>query len=345
MAITVLKSPKAGSVTFSDGDTDFIITSDKVSPDDAVVATARVSLIHFNDAGQRIETTVSLNFPRLGAGWGANLASTLYNFFSRVDMGRAGQCFCQDCCVIVQNIDFVFSDGRKNIIDQGETGTYSAVLVNDPLQHGYTDIYEQDKFLYLTSYCPTQKNGYFAFSYMQSMYKETTAYLVLADGTETLLAQFGPENYHACFYNVAGHFPGDTARLEIRSGSGTVLAYMDMAAEHIESYDEHLLYLPSSLGTPELFVCTGEKTSSVEINSEVFELRHHAVLTDSTSPKTVTIHTGYLSEAECGRLYSLLPAFYECALDGEVCWLTGGDPTFISGRKNDVSLTLRMKWN
>ena len=260
-------------------------------------------------------------------------------------MGRAGQCFSQDCCVIVQEIDFVFSDGRGNILDQGGTGAYAAVLVNDPLQHGYTDIYEQDKFLYLTSYSPAQKNGHFAFSYMQSMHKETTAYLVLADGTESLLAQFAPENYRTCFYNVAGRFSGDTARLEIRSGSGDVLAYMDMTAEHIESYDEHLLYLPSSLGTPELFVCTGEKTSSAEISSDLFELRHHTVLTDSTAQKTVTIHTGYLSGTEYARLLALLPSFYECALDGDVCWLTGGEPAFISGRKNDVSLTLRMKWN
>lgn len=347
MAISILKSPPSNSIVFTDADTDFIITSTEVPSQDmdTVMVSATATVVYFDQDGNPHTNSVSLDFPRLADGWGINIASAFRNFFSRVDMGRAGGCFAQNCSISVGRFQYTFTDAQGEQIDTGSSPEYITTLIFDTSQHGYTDIYRQDGFICLSSDTPFQTNGRFAFSYMQSLSPKTSVYLLEPDKEEQLLATFNPTHHSSCFYNVAGHFSSDTARLEIRSDTGAVLAYFDMVSLHIDSYQEHVLYLPSSTATPELFVCTGDKRLSMELSGEIFDLRTHCIATDSSAPKTFTVNTGYLSAADYERLCSLFPSPYECSLDGEVCWATSGSFDFLLGQKNNVSITFRKKWN
>lgn len=346
MATDILKSPDPGSVTFTDGDTDFIVTSTLAELSDATIVTGKITIKTFDDAGQAYESSLEVNFPRLGDGWGVNLGDVLRNFFPRVDMGLAGQCFTQNCFIAIRDIYFTFTGSSGNEIDTGGTGLYLAVLVHDPQENGYTDIYRRDGFLCLTSPAPAYTDGYFSFCYMQNISERTSVYLVAPDGSETLLVSFAPKEYHQlCFYCVAGQFSGASSRLEVRRDDGAVLATAEMDREEAESYFRHLLYLPSSLGVPELFVCTGTLQHKPELSAEVFDLHRRSILTGSTVSRSATLNSGYLSSREYERLSALLGIGYECALDGAVYLLTGGDFTFSEGSKNNVTFTLRRKWN
>ena len=344
MAADTIKYPAPGSITFSDGDTDFIVTTDKATPSDAIIVTGQITISTFDDTGSSYETTIEVNFPRLGQGWGVSLADTLRNFFPRMDMSRAGQCFSQDCFIAIRDISFVFTDTSGQQLDSGGTGLYLAILIYDPLSHGYTDIYSRDHFLCLSSPVPAYIDGYFSFCYMQDVSAQTSAYLVDGD-TETLLAAFSPDNYQLCFYSVAGRFSSDRARLEIRTSDGTVISSIDMARADSDSYHRHLLYLPSSLGTPELFVCTGTLERTPDLTTEVFELRRRSILTHAAVSRTLSLNTGYLSTAEYDRLSDLLHVEYECLLDGVVCLLTEVDGSFVEDSKNNITLNFRQKWN
>ena len=335
----------AGDLTFTDADTEFIVTPETASVSGDITATAILSLLYSDPDGQEKTADVSLNLPRLGDGYGIRLADALRDFFPLVDFSRAGKCFFQDCSVTIKDITYAFYDSAGTEIDSGGVVGYNAVFIFDPGQHGYADIYRQERFLQLSSFVPVRKNGIFAFSYMQKLAEKTSVYLI-SDGQEELLAEFDHVLYGKYFYNIAGRFYSATARVEIRNtDTGAVLAAMNMSARDEQTYDEHTLYLASPMGTPELFVFTGFKNYDAKVDSDIFETLRRAALSDASASRSITVNSGYIDEDEYERLVSFFPVLHECSVDGTVCFITGADLNFTHGQKNNVSITFRPKWN
>ena len=346
MSVNIIKAPNSGELFFTDADTEFIVASDTVPSNGEASVTGKLTLAYSSPEGEEKETNVSLNFPRLKDGWGVSLADVLRDFFPRVDFSRAGKCFSQDCSVTVKSISYTFYDSAGAELDTGGVIGYNAIFIFDPGLHGYTDIYKQEHFLMLTAFTPMQKNGLFAFSYMQSLSQKTSVYLVSPDGQEKNIAVFDHNLFEKYFYNISGRFDTPSARLEIRNtDTGAVLAHMDMVSHNEESYDEHLLFVSSDIGTPELFVFTGAKSYDVKTETDVFESLHKSVLADASAFRSVTVNSGYIDEQEYLRLVSFFPVKYECSVDGLVCMITGADLNFTHGQKNNVSITFRPKWN